>query len=332
MERVLRDHFETESSDLRMSKDPWDWLESRMEEPEKPSLLSRITNRFSNFGGWRPGPVFSAAGAAAVVLVAIFVTLNVLIDGDPGNQLDVMLASEPKFEDSDSGGRTMSSAATAAPAPTAAPVAAAPTMAPTAAPTMAPTRRPTPPRFAATAAPALDPIPRATMEPTPTRQRFVPEAPATATPASTAAPAFRPTAAPTAAPTAVSQANRRHTSGHNLPRLRQGALRLGSRGQRLYLQPRHGPHLLLLSPQLGQKRLRRRPRLRPRRGVDQRLQLRLRPATSQRQLQCHHRHSSAHPIDSSLHLARIAFQAPELDYDSTPVNVTLVIDASGLHG
>ena len=28
-------------------------------------------------------------------------------------------------------------------------------------------------------------------------------------------------------------------------------------------------------------------------------------------------------------LARIAFQAPEIDYDATPVNVTLVLDASG---
>ena len=36
-----------------------------------------------------------------------------------------------------------------------------------------------------------------------------------------------------------------------------------------------------------------------------------------------------HPVDSRLHLARIAFQAPELNYDSTSVNVTLVLDASG---
>ena len=35
-----------------------------------------------------------------------------------------------------------------------------------------------------------------------------------------------------------------------------------------------------------------------------------------------------HPLDEGKHLARIAFQAPELD-DSTPLNVTLVLDASG---
>ncbi len=39
-----------------------------------------------------------------------------------------------------------------------------------------------------------------------------------------------------------------------------------------------------------------------------------------------------HPLDSRMHLARIAFQAPELDYDATPVNVTLVLDASGSMG
>ncbi|MDE2696304.1 MAG: von Willebrand factor type A domain-containing protein [Chloroflexota bacterium] len=35
-----------------------------------------------------------------------------------------------------------------------------------------------------------------------------------------------------------------------------------------------------------------------------------------------------HPLDTDLHLARIAFQAPEFS-DDTPLNVTLVLDASG---
>ena len=38
-----------------------------------------------------------------------------------------------------------------------------------------------------------------------------------------------------------------------------------------------------------------------------------------------------HPLDDEQHIARIAFQAPELD-DSTPLNVTLVLDASGSMG
>ena len=38
-----------------------------------------------------------------------------------------------------------------------------------------------------------------------------------------------------------------------------------------------------------------------------------------------------HPLDSRLHLARVAFQAPEVR-DDTPLNVTLVLDASGSMG
>ena len=36
-----------------------------------------------------------------------------------------------------------------------------------------------------------------------------------------------------------------------------------------------------------------------------------------------------HPLDSRMHMARIAFQAPDTSFDSTPINVTLVLDASG---
>ena len=37
---------------------------------------------------------------------------------------------------------------------------------------------------------------------------------------------------------------------------------------------------------------------------------------------------SAHPLDGQMHLVRLGFQAPELE-DDTPLNVTLVLDASG---
>ena len=39
-----------------------------------------------------------------------------------------------------------------------------------------------------------------------------------------------------------------------------------------------------------------------------------------------------HPLDSRKHLARLAFQAPELRDDGKPLNVTLVLDASGSMG
>ena len=312
MERVLRDHFESESSDLRMSKDPWDWLESRMDEPSSPPILSRIVNSFRNMFQLRPGPVFSAAGAAAVVLVAIFFTLNVLIDDGPVNRLDVMVASEARPEDFGGGGRPVSPAA-----------AAAPTMAPTPAPTMAPTPRPTPPRFAATAAPTMAPIPRATMAPTPTRQRFMPDV--TATPAPTAAPPASPQSesgfasggAAAGTPSATTfrdyarerfvSAAEDNVSTFSLDTDRTSyflALNWARNGYEVdpdsvraeewinafnydYDQPRRDDSFNITTDVV------------------------------------------THPLDSRMHLARIAFQAPELDYDSTPVNVTLVLDSSG---
>ena len=36
-----------------------------------------------------------------------------------------------------------------------------------------------------------------------------------------------------------------------------------------------------------------------------------------------------HPLNAGMLMARIAFQAPDADYDATPLNVTLVLDASG---
>ena len=93
MERVLREHFETESTDLRMSKDPWEWLQNRMEEPEMPSLLTRLMNGLSQMLTARPA--FAAAGAAAVVLVAAVVIWNITGDGGPGDDFDGMVAMAP---------------------------------------------------------------------------------------------------------------------------------------------------------------------------------------------------------------------------------------------
>ena len=318
MERVLREHFETESPDLRMSKDPWDWLQNRMDEPEKPSLPSRIMNRFSNMWELRPGPVFSAAGAATVVLVAIFVTLNVLIDDGPRDQLDVMVAVEAVPEDFERVGRSVSSAATAAPAPTMAPT-APPTMAPTAAPTETinisseELLRAAVQAAAATAAPATAaPImaamtaPTATAQPEPTRQRFIPA------PAPTLAPTGSATTAP--ATTFRDYARERFVSAavdnvstFSLDTDRTSyflALNWARNGYEVdpdsvraeewinafnygYEQPRRDDSFAISTDIV------------------------------------------THPLDSRMHLARIAFQAPELDYDTTPVNVTLVLDASG---
>ena len=320
MERVLREHFETESSDLRMSKDPWDWLESRMDEPSSPPLLSRITNSFGNLFQWKPGPVFSAAGAAAVVLVAIFFTLNVLIDGEQGDLLSATLPLEATPEDFERVERAWGSAP-AAPAPTAAPVAAAPTMAPTPAPTAAPTPRPTPPRFAATAAPTMAPIPRATMAPTPIRPRFTSEV----TPA--------PTMSPTAAASSQATGGIADAGGSTAPATtfrdyaRERFVSAAEDNLSTFsLDTDRTSYFLALNwarngYEVDPDSVRAEEWINAfNYGYDQPRRNDSFNITTD---------VVRHPLDSGMHLARIAFQAPELDYDATPVNVTLVLDASG---
>ena len=309
MEHVLREHFETESTDLRMSKDPWEWLQNRMEEPEMPSLPSRIMNGLSRMLASQPA--LSAAAAAAVVLVAAVVIWNITGDGGPGDDFDGMVAMAPT-----------AAPATAAPAPTSAPTPAA-----TMAPTMAPTARPrATPAATATpmAAPTMAPraMPTAIATPAPTRFRPAP------TSEPTAAPRPRPTSAPTPTPRPT-QASPRGTppattfqdyqrerfvsaavdnvSTFSLDTDRTSyflALNWARNGYEVdpdsvraeewinafnygYEQPRRDDSFAISSDIVR------------------------------------------HPLDSRMHLARIAFQAPELDYDATPINVTLVLDASG---
>ena len=328
MERVLREHFESESSDLRMSKDPWDWLESRMGEPSSPPILSRIVNSFGNIFQLKPGPVFSAAGAAAVVLVAIFVTLNVLID-DQGDQLNASLPLEATPEDYERVERAWGRgpAATAAPAPTAAPVAAAPTMAPAPAPTMAPTPRPTPPRFAATAAPTMAPIPRATMAPTPTRQRFIPEVTAMPTSAPTMAPTAAPASRPTTFPTAAAQSGGTASATTFRDYARERFVSAAEDNVSTFsLDTDRTSYFLALNWarngfEVDPDSVRAEEWINAfNYGYDQPRRNDSFNITTD---------VVTHPLDSRMHLARIAFQAPELDYDATPVNVTLVLDASG---
>ena len=85
MESLLQEHFDDEGPNLRSPKDPWEWLQSRMEEPDRPSLLSRLLNGLGGMREWRPGTAFAAAGAAAVVLVAAVIIWSVAGDGGPGD-------------------------------------------------------------------------------------------------------------------------------------------------------------------------------------------------------------------------------------------------------
>ena len=198
-------------------------------------------------------------------------------------------------------------APTMAPAPTARPATMAPTMAPTAAPTMAPrapaSAAPTPTRPRPTAAPT----PQAMIESATTRR---------ATPAPTAAPTPAPAAAPAAAAATTFRDYAREqfvsTAVDNV-----STFSLDTDRTSYFLALNWARNGYEVDPDsvrseewinafnYGYEQPRR----------DDSFAISTDVVT--------------HPLDSRMHLARIAFQAPNVDYDATPVNVTLVLDASG---
>ena len=80
IERVLREHFKAEASDLRAPGDPWDWLHSRLEPQPRPPLLRRLL-------GTRRGRFYAVSGATAMFVVTIVVAWTVAwtVVGDTGD-------------------------------------------------------------------------------------------------------------------------------------------------------------------------------------------------------------------------------------------------------
>ncbi len=109
MERVLQEHFDAEGSSLRAPNDPWEWLESRMDEPPAPSILSRWLSSLSPMREGRLSPAFAVAGVAVVAVAVAAVVWAT--SGDGGQSPD----------GGDGGLAAVSS--TPAPFPTAAPAA-----------------------------------------------------------------------------------------------------------------------------------------------------------------------------------------------------------------
>ena len=205
----------------------------------------------------------------------------------------------------------------AMPAPTAAPAAPAPTMAPapaaTMAPTPAPTMAPRPTAAPATAAPAPTPAAAPTAVPAAPRPTAAP------TMSPTAAPASRPTAAPqtggTASATTFRDYARERFVSAAEDNLSTFSLDTDRTSYFLALNwARNGyevdPDSVRAEEWINAFNY----------GYDQPRRNDSFNITTD---------VVTHPLDSRMHLARIAFQAPELDYDATPVNVTLVLDASG---
>ena len=54
IEGLLRDHFKAEVAEQPASRNPWDWLKSRLESPSRPPGLQRVPERdIQAFGCWR---------------------------------------------------------------------------------------------------------------------------------------------------------------------------------------------------------------------------------------------------------------------------------------
>ena len=99
MERILHEHFDAEAADLRSPGDPWPWLESRMEEPDSPSFFSRFSRLVGGLtppGGFRVSPAFAGA-AVAVVAVAVVATVWA-VSGNGGPESSGGMASLPPTE------------------------------------------------------------------------------------------------------------------------------------------------------------------------------------------------------------------------------------------
>ena len=96
MERLLREHLDADGPALRAPNDPWPLLESRMEEPEPPSFFSRVMGRLNPMRDGQLSPGFAIASlAVGVVAVAAVVWA---VAGSDGPESPGRLAAVPATE------------------------------------------------------------------------------------------------------------------------------------------------------------------------------------------------------------------------------------------
>jgi len=93
MERILQEHFQAEDSSLRAPNDPWEWLESRLEEPANPSFFSRLLGMMNPMREGRLSPAFAVAAVAVVAVAAAAIVWAV--SGDGGQDSTGGLAAVP---------------------------------------------------------------------------------------------------------------------------------------------------------------------------------------------------------------------------------------------
>ena len=209
MERTLRDYFAARSRELEAPADTWARLERRLDQPR----------RFDWFGGnmWK---ILTAGAGTVAAAVLVIVAINLVgdssdIESEPGQMSAVMAPAQPTAAPAAAPTAAPALAVMVQPAPAAAPTAVAMAQ-PTAAPAY---RQPTPaPALAArsqaapTTAPAATPVPQAIVAAQPTAvtsedmaarsQRTAPAAPAAGAQA-----AAEPPPAPPAQPGATTFAD-----------------------------------------------------------------------------------------------------------------------------
>ena len=117
MERILQEHFKAEDSSLRAPGDPWDWLESRLEEPSVPPFFSRLLGFMNPMRQGRLAPAFAVAGLAVVAL-AVFAVVWA-ISGNGGTESGGELAAVPVTEEREAPAMAAAPTATEAPRPAA---------------------------------------------------------------------------------------------------------------------------------------------------------------------------------------------------------------------
>ena len=348
MEGVLRDHFASEASDLVHPGDPWQQLEGRMEE--QPARRLPGLWLFTGSGQRRWAPALAAAAVAVVAVVAVAAVWTLAGgDGDEPGSMAMGLEATAAAPPGGVSGPTRAPAATGAPrsqeTPAPAPAsreyerdqadsagreeAATAALQPAATPMAAPTE-----------APAAEPMPTAAPQPAPTQ---APSAMA-ATPAAAvaeSAPAATMAAMPTPGPQAVAgpRGNRHLAPADDEPPQPDGP------GATTFKDYRRLPFVSTAEDAVSTFSL----------DTDRTsFQLALNWARSGYEVAPDSVRAEEwvnsfdygysppsddwgfaitsdvvqHPLDGGKHLARIAFQAAEVP-DHTPLNVTLVLDASG---
>ena len=318
MERMLRDHFAAESDRLRAPEDTWQRLESRLDEPGRWSWLAWGRR------GWRP--VLAAAMSVAVVAVVAVSAILIVPELDVGEE-----AAEPEFP-----------AAAAQPADPGAPEAASGAPAAPRAAHAADTPLPAQAAADPEAPQAADAGSSAAAMAMPTKTMAMMPAPATAP---TAAPA-----APTAAPRGGVQALSNIPGGYPVPtkqpsQAAAAQLRSGAPGATTFQDYSRQPAVATSEDAVSTFSL----------DTDRTsYHLALNWAREGYEVEPDSVRAeewvnafdygyeppgdewgfaisseiTPHPLDGEKHLARISFQAAHVQ-DDRPLNVTLVLDASG---